>query len=817
MKTHNLRSKAGVILLGLGLVVQSVTASETAEEKEQRRRENRILKSVADSFVVIHYHFKKSERPQPPDDDYDFDRHDVLEKVLTRKTLDVTGVVVGKDGRVFTAEGYLLPEVIDKITITGPEGKVLEARQERILANTCGEVLRVTQPLPEQWKPLDFASGPKVLNMKSVLYGVSLNLGVAARFSHDEGAEDASFSVHRANPVRKQANQSDVPDYFQTDSYNQTTVVCDSNGLVFGVTAWARIELGDGALAWRGVDILADPGVERASLEKEIEERFAKYLYQVRITFRPPPKEDEEYDMGMYDSFWGRWRAEADEEQDMFIYGLAVAPDKLLLPLAMARPLVAGIDTISVEVDDEHVPATFSGVLKECEGTLIELGEPRLAHVVDMDPNVTLERGQFFWTVFGRELAGKDLLVDYNRWVRKSRGYENKLYPKLENTARNGCWLLDVQGRFAGFYAGARRDYQRILPYLMGQGDYGFGYDMMSFGRRIRRFSGRSYVSSGEDVQIFDSSVLARILADLPSHYDRHITHMTKDEQKRRVWLGVEFTSVSKEMAKQLNLRKQTQDGRIGLIVNRIYRGSPAEKMGLVEGDVLLKLKAPEGPWPVDLKSEIAPDYEGPDWDEFDVPEEFEAMGFQAPRKRPWPGRDNFLTRMLYVIGEGVPVALTYVHEGHELRKEFVIERSPRDALSANKYKDEKLGLTVKDLTYEVHAALKLAEDEKAIVVSKVEPGTPAALARINVFELIRAVDGNELASVEQFQSAIEKARQEGKDSVRITLEWMGKTRLADLKFEATGPGLKDMMRMIPGFPRSGVEQRLADRYGALR
>ncbi|MHC4645116.1 MAG: PDZ domain-containing protein [Planctomycetota bacterium] len=804
MKTRKLRSRAGVILLGLGLVVQSVTASETAEEKEQRRRETRILKSVADSFVVIHYHFKKSERPQPPDDDHDFDRHDVLEKVLTKKTLDVTGVVVSQDGRVFAAENYLLPEVIDKITITGPDGKVLDARQERILANTCGQVLRVTRPLPEKWKPLSFAAGPKVLDMKSVLYGVTLNLHAAARFSYGEGAKDASFSVHRAHAARKRANQSDIPDYFQTGGYNETTVVCDSSGQVLGVTAWARIELGDGALAWRGVDILADPGLERAFLEKEIEERFAKYLYQVRITFRPPPKEDEEYDMGMYGSFWGRWRTGADEEQDMFIYGLAVAPDKLLLPLAMARPLVAGIDTISVEVDDEYVPAAFSGVLKECEGTVIELGEPRLAHVVDMDPNVSLGRGQFFWTVFGRELAGKDLLVNYNRWVHKSRGYENKLYPELENTARNGCWLLDVQGRFGGLYAGARRDYQRILPYLMGQGSYGFDYDMMSFGRRIRHFSGRGYMSSGEDVQIFDSSVLARILADLPSHYDRHITHMTKDEQKRRVWLGVEFTGVSKEMAKQLNLRKQTQDGRLGLIVNRIYRGSPAEKMGLVEGDVLLKLKVPEGPWPVDLKSEIAPDYEGPDWDEFDVPEEFEAMGFRPPRKRPWPGRDNFLTRMLYVIGEGVPVALTYVHEGKELRKEFVIERSPRDALSANKYKDEKLGLTVKDLTYEVHTALKLAEDEKAIVISKVEPGTPAALARINAFELIRAVDGQELASVEEFESALEKAKKEGRKSTRITVEWMGKTRLADLKFEAAGPGLRDMMKLIPGLSGDG-------------
>ena len=106
-------------------------------------------------------------------------------------------------------------------------------------------------------------------------------------------------------------------------------------------------------------------------------------------------------------------------------------------------------------------------------------------------------------------------------------------------------------------------------------------------------------------------------------------------------------------------------------------------------------------------------------------------------------------------------------------------------------------------MTYEVRTALRLAEGEKAIVVSKIEPGTPTALARINAFELIRAVDAKEVGSVEEFESEIEKAREEGKKSIRITVEWMGKTRLADLKFEAKG-GLKDMMKLIPGFPGGG-------------
>ena len=67
----------------------------------------------------------------------------------------------------------------------------------------------------------------------------------------------------------------------------------------------------------------------------------------------------------------------------------------------------------------------------------------------------------------------------------------------------------------------------------------------------------------------------------------------------------------------------------------------------------------------------------------------------------------------------------------------------------------------------------------------QVEQGTPAALARINTYELIRAVDGEPVGSVEAFEKLITAAQQQNKESVRLTVEWMGKTRLADLKFEA--------------------------------
>jgi len=479
-----------------------------------------------------------------------------------------------------------------------------------------------------------------------------------------------------------------------------------------------------------------------------------------------------------------------------------VAPDKVLLPMAMPQDVVQGIDTLSVKIGDDYVPADFSGVLRSCEATIITLDKAKLPMVAQLDDQAALPRTKPFWTVYARELAGKDLVISHSRWTRKLKGYEDKWYRRVDGQVRSGSWLLDDQGRVAGLVVGPRRPYERILSYLQGQGFGGQSYYGSSFMDIRRRFVPSWGFQSryGDGPIIFDAQALAELLEKLPEEFDPHVRRLTKEQQKKRVWLGVELTDVTRDMAEQMKLRRQTQDGRIGLIINRVYPDSPAARMQLVEGDVLLKVNLAEAPWPIELACGDSFRSGDSNWQEIDVPEEFSRMGYSRPRKRPWPGRGNVFTKMLQVIGEGLPVQVTYVHDGQELQKEFIIEQSPPDSLSAKKYKNKKLGITVRDVTYEVRAALKLSGEDKGVVVAKVEPGTPAALARIGMFELIRAVDGQEIASAAEFEAAITKAAKEGKPSVRITVEWMGRTRLADLKFEAKAPAARDLLRrFIPG------------------
>jgi len=799
MKARKIFYVAVAILFAVILLVAALRSSDIIHKALAKRREARIRKNTADSFVVVHYRFKKSERLRSPDDDFDFNEGEVRENILAKTTRDIVGVIISEKGAIFVPENHLWPDTIDKITITGPDGKQREGTQGRILCKTPAQIIRIVGQLPKRWKPLQFSAGPKVLGMKSKLYGISLTLDEDREGPYDK---EGHFSIVRGCPVRKRGNKTNVPDYFSIGFGNQVTVICGAGGSVLGVSVHHRIETGTSPLLWRGADILDAPGLMRIAGEEKVKEQFAKYLYQVKVTFRPPPKEDEEYDMGGMGAFWGQWGGSGDGERELFLYGLAIAPDRLLIPRAMAQELVGGIDTLSVQIGDGYVPAKFSGVLKQCEGTIITLNDARLPEVASIDPQIGLPRAEPFWTVYARELAGKDLVIDFDRWIHKRRGHEGKSYRQVANGVESGSWLLDRQGRLVGLYTNSRRDYQRILPYLNGEGVHGYArsFSVRSFLRGFPGSWGRS--PHAVDMNIFDNAAMAAMFRNLAANLDPHIRHLTKEEQKKRAWLGVEFANVSKEMAKQLNLRRQTQDGRIGLIINRVYPKSPAAKIGLVEGDVLLKLNVPEAPWPIELTYGDSPGYEGPDWGDIDVPDEFERMGWRAPRKRPWPSRGNPFTSMLQVIGEGTTVHITFVHDGKEVEKEFVIEQSLPDSLSAKRYKDKKLGFTVKNLTYEVRSALKLSEDENAVVISKIEPGTPAALARISAFELIRAVNGQKISSVDDLESAIKTAKKEGKKSVRITVEWMGKTRLADLKFEVKGGGLKEMLRKFVPVPR---------------
>ena len=160
-------------------------------------------------------------------------------------------------------------------------------------------------------------------------------------------------------------------------------VLCNADGKPVGVTCLDEIDLGPGGPAWRGKDIMADPGMseeQQIQLEEKIKKEFAKNIYEIRIMPRPEPQEDEEMDFGGR-RFRGRF-AGAQAVEEVLVYGLGVRRQQADDSEAMPRDMAAGIDTITVKVGDEDLPAHFSGILRDCIATIIELEKGKLPRTV---------------------------------------------------------------------------------------------------------------------------------------------------------------------------------------------------------------------------------------------------------------------------------------------------------------------------------------------------------------------------------------------------------------------------------------------------
>jgi hypothetical protein len=781
MRIQNVRIwmvAAGVAALGLGLGARVARGADEDNEPTQK-----IYTNTTHSFVLVSYYLKKSDRPYMNEGEpAELGSGSVLQRILNKNAMDVVGILLNDRGEVFTFDREPAHrEVIDHITVKGPDGVVVPARADRLLTKAPGRILRIEGKLPAGWQPLQFAELADV-TAETRLFVASMGAG---RYYH--------LYVRPCEYGLNWDSTLDCGHCIRLPNVYSAGVLCDGEGRPVGVTCLDEIDLGPGGPAWRGQDILADPGLseeQQIRLEKKIEKEFAGNIYEIRIMPRPEPQEEEEVDFGR--RMRGRYAGQQPVEE-ILAYGLGFAENKLLIPDALSKELAAGIDTITVRVGEEDLPARFGGVLKECAATVIELEKGKLPQTIAFAADAKVARLEPFWAVSANELAGMEVRIEANRWIDKQQGYEDKWYAAPERTLSSASWLVDREGRLVGFLGQARHESDRLEPYLLGreQGRYRPYRAAMAFSPLARsRPSARSGARYGYpgDTRMFDAAEMAQMLGDLPARYDRYIRHLDKDDQKRRVWLGVEYTAPDKEMIKQMDLREPTRDGRIGVLVNRVYSGSPAAEMGLTEGDILLKITVPDTPWPIELAGDDRESYGVPDFDEADVPREFASLGYQMPRRRPWPSQDNYVNRLLGEIGRGTTVKLGYIHGTKILEKEFTIQQAPRDMLSAAKYKNDKIGLTVKDVTYEVRAALLLKPDEPAVVAVKVEQGTPAALARINTYELIRAVDGVAVDSVATFEKLITEAQKAKKDSVRLTVEWMGKTRLADLKSEARAP-----------------------------
>ncbi len=189
-----------------------------------------------------------------------------------------------------------------------------------------------------------------------------------------------------------------------------------------------------------------------------------------------------------------------------------------------------------------------------------------------------------------------------------------------------------------------------------------------------------------------------------------------------RGWLGVSIQELTPELAKSLGLKDKK-----GALVAQVVSGSPAEKAGIEQGDVIVEFDGKEVADSKDLPRIVA-----------STPVD-KAVTVKVSRN------GNLIDRQVKV---------------GEMAEKVEVSKAPSSHKS--------LGVMVQNLTPEIAKELGVKKDA-GVVVTQVEPGSPAADAGIQTGDVIQEVNRKPVKNVEDFVQKVEKAKD--RDSILLLIQ----------------------------------------------
>jgi len=231
---------------------------------------------------------------------------------------------------------------------------------------------------------------------------------------------------------------------------------------------------------------------------------------------------------------------------------------------------------------------------------------------------------------------------------------------------------------------------------------------------------------SGEIIGI-NSAILSRsggnvgIGFSIPANMAKRIyTELASKGKITRGWLGVSIQPLTPELAKSFGLKEPK-----GALISDVVQDSPAEKAGIVAGDIITSFGGKKVDSPQDLQKVV----------------------------------------MSTDPGKAVPVGIW--REKGQRTMEIKIGETPEDnvALRSNNRGRSMLGLDVRPITPELARQLNLRGAD-GVVVFGVEEDSPAAEAGLQRGDVIREVNRQRVRTLQEF----ERVARELKDGDRVTV-----------------------------------------------
>lgn len=194
-----------------------------------------------------------------------------------------------------------------------------------------------------------------------------------------------------------------------------------------------------------------------------------------------------------------------------------------------------------------------------------------------------------------------------------------------------------------------------------------------------------------------------------------------------RGWLGIRMIEVDSDMAEKHNL-----DEPRGAKVTEVGKNSPAEKAGILHGDVIL---------------------------------EFNGKTIKDT---------SHLIQVVGSAGVGKKVKVKVLREGKEMLLTVKLDKRTEEALASFESSEQPitsqvtlLGMQVQNLTPEL-ARRYGHEDETGVIVVEVEQRSPAARSGIRPGYLIKEIDYTEIQTIDDFEKIVAKLKDSNEKLVLI-------------------------------------------------
>lgn len=234
----------------------------------------------------------------------------------------------------------------------------------------------------------------------------------------------------------------------------------------------------------------------------------------------------------------------------------------------------------------------------------------------------------------------------------------------------------------------------------------------------------------------------------IPSNLTKTVVSQLRQYgETRRGWLGVRIQSVTDELAESLGL-----DDAGGALVSEVSPGGPAERGGILRGDVITRFDGKPVPDMRDLPRIVAET-------EIDKPVQVEIL------------RRGSKKRLKIVTGR--------------LDEPQLASAKPAESQPAvNGDETEIMGLVLRDLTPDIRAEFGIGADAKGAAVVGINDGSPAIDSGIRRGDLISEIDQQQVANVTETVAALKKAKSDGRKSSLILLTSRDTIRFVALRLK---------------------------------